>query len=50
MPELKLFHEYTRRQVHDIFSPNSSFKEQTGAWGISGIVRIDKSNNYVFFV
>lgn len=50
MKELKNMQKYTRKDVHDIFSPETSFKNGCGAWGLRGIVRIKNTKNYVFFV
>lgn len=49
--QLKLFNQYTRKEVHDIFDPLSPFSVGAGTWGIHGIVKIpDKKQDYVFFV
>lgn len=49
--ELKRFQDYTREDVHTIFSPNTSFTPQAGTWGLQGIVAInERPNDYVFFV
>lgn len=51
MPELKLYSEYSRRDVHDIFSPETHFTPSSGTWGLHGIVGIpDKPGDFVFFV
>ena len=42
--------KYTRKEVHDIFEPNTNFQIGCGAWGLRGIVRIKKTKDYVFFV
>lgn len=48
---LKLWESYTRREVHDIFDPDTTFTPQTGTWGISGIVRVpNRQADFVFFV
>jgi hypothetical protein len=42
---------YTRKEVHDIFSPDTVFRPQGGSWGISGIVGIpNRTADTVFFV
>lgn len=48
---LEKYHAYSRKDVHDIFAPNTSFTPQSGSWGISGIVPIpDRPGDFVFFV
>lgn len=48
---LRLYADYSRREVHDIFAPDTQFHPQTGTWGLHGIVRIpDRPGDYVFFV
>jgi len=34
MPLLKLHDNYTREEVHNIFSPETIFIPQTGTWGL----------------
>jgi hypothetical protein len=42
---------YTRKDVHDIFEPNTPFRSGTGTWGLQGIIKIpNRINDYVFFV
>jgi len=48
--KLTLFKEYSREEVHDIFSSETKFTKSTGTWGLQGIVNISKTNDYVFFV
>lgn len=51
MPELKLYSEYSRQDVHDIFSPETRFTPSSGTWGLQGIVEIpNKPGDFVFFV
>ncbi|WP_091112409.1 DUF3427 domain-containing protein [Geodermatophilus dictyosporus] len=51
MKTLKLWQTYTREQVHDIFSPDTTFTPQSGSWGLHGIVRLPEGpNSFVFFV
>ena len=51
MRELRLWERYTRREVHDIFSPDTVFQPSAGAWGNAGIIRVpDTSGDWVFFV
>ncbi len=48
---LQRYERYSRREVHDIFSPHTEFKPQVGTWGLQGIVRIyPHSSDFVFFV
>lgn len=52
MPKnLELHREYSREDVHDIFSPETPFTPQAGTWGLQGIVEVpDRKGDYVFFV
>ena len=36
---LILFEDYSRREVHDIFSPETDFTPGAGLWGLQGIVQ-----------
>lgn len=48
---LNLDADYSRRDVHGIFSPHTTFTPQAGTWGLHGIVSIpDRDNDFVFFV
>lgn len=48
---LARFGEYTRKQIHDYFDPESPFLAQTGTWGLHGIVRVPRTeSDWVFFV
>jgi Domain of unknown function (DUF3427) len=48
---LELFEDYSREDVHDIFSPETPFVPQGGTWGLHGIVAIpDRPGDFVFFV
>ena len=48
---LRLHEDYSRREVHDIFAPETPFTPQAGTWGLQGIVRIpERPGDYVFFV
>ena len=45
------YKDYSREEVHDIFSPDSMFTPQAGTWGLQGIVSIpDRDGDYVFFM
>lgn len=51
MPALTLYSEYSRQDVHDIFSPDTRFTQSTGTWGLQGIVEIpNKQGDFIFFV
>jgi hypothetical protein len=51
MPELVLYDDYSREEVHDIFAPDTVFTPQAGTWGLQGVVPIpDRPSDYVFFV
>ncbi len=51
MKELKLWNEYSREDVHGIFSPTTVFTPQAGTWGLQGMVRApDREGDWVFFV
>jgi hypothetical protein len=45
------YQHYSRQDVHDIFSPDSTFTPQAGTWGLQGIVQIPgRDSDFVFFV
>ena len=51
MPTLLLFDKFSRKDVHAIFSPDTSFAPQAGTWGLQGIVEVpNRRGDYVFFV
>ena len=50
MSPLQIYHDYSRENVHDIFSPNTRFIPNTGTWGLQGIVPIHNTQNLVLFV
>ena len=51
MKSLEQYKKYTREDVHDIFSEDTRFIPQRGAWGMHGVVRVpNRPNDYVFFV
>lgn len=51
MNSLQLWCEYTREDVHSIFSPETVFVPQRGTWGIQGMVRVpSRVGDWVFFV
>lgn len=51
MHPLQLFNSYSRRDVHAIFSPDTTFVPQAGTWGLHGIVDVpDHPGDYIFMV
>ena len=51
MPQLKLYEEYSRKDAHDIFAPETVFTPQAGSWGLQGVLPVpDRPGDYVFFV
>src|SRR5690242_2749800 len=51
MPELRKWNDYDRRDVHDIFEPETVFTPNSGTWGIHGIIELrDREDDFVFFV
>ncbi|MCP3741444.1 DUF3427 domain-containing protein [Rossellomorea sp. BNER] len=51
MRNLIKYYQYDRKEIHDIFSPHSTFQPSRGTWGLQGIVRVpDRLKDYVFMV
>ena len=51
MAKLVLYEEYSREDIHGIFSPDTNFTPQAGTWGLQGVVPIpDRPGDYAFFV
>lgn len=51
MKPLVLFSDYDRREVHDIFAPDTPFTEGSGTWGNHGVVPVpNRPGDWVFFV
>lgn len=51
MVELKKYNKYSRKEIHDIFSPETKFIQGAGYWGISGIIKIPGTlNDFIFLV
>lgn len=51
MTDLLLYHDYTRKQVHEIFAPHAPFTPQAGTWGLQGIIAIpNRFGDFVLFV
>ena len=48
---LEKYHEYTRKDVHEIFDKNSPFTLKSGTWGIRGIISHPSNlDDFIFFV
>jgi hypothetical protein len=51
MKELVRYEKYSRKDIHDVFSPDTSFTPQTGSWGLHGIIRVPGTkHDYIFLV
>lgn len=51
MKKLVKYNEYSRKDIHDIFSPNTKFTPGSGYWGISGIIKVPNTrHDYIFLV
>ena len=51
MKTLNLRAVYSRKEIHHIFSPETTFTPQAGTWGLHGIIKIPNTDNdYVFIV
>lgn len=51
MRELVRFEKYSRKEIHDIFSPDTNFTRGSGYWGISGIIKVPNTlHDYIFLV
>ena len=51
MRELALHDDFSREEVHAVFSPDTVFVPQAGTWGIQGVISVpDRPGDYVFFV
>jgi hypothetical protein len=49
--QLKLFEDYSRRDVHDIFDPEAPFTTGAGFWGMQGIIPLPgRPKDFVLFV
>src|ERR1051325_10060346 len=45
------YHQYSRKDVHEIFAPETPFIPQAGTWGLQGIIPIpNRPGDFVFFV
>ena len=51
MRNLQLNNLYSRKSIHSIFSPQTTFTPQAGTWGLQGIIKIpNREKDYVFIV
>jgi hypothetical protein len=51
MKNLKLWSEYSREEIHGIFSPETKFTPQAGTWGFHGISPVpNRQGDWVFIV
>ena len=49
--KLERYERYSRKDIHDIFSPNTNFTPGAGLWGISGIIQVPNTvSDYIFIV
>ena len=51
MRKLVRYEKYSRKDIHDVFSPDTNFIPQTGSWGQHGIIRVPGTqHDYIFVV
>ncbi len=50
MRTLNKYEDYTRKEVHDIFSTHTRYTPQAGTWGLQGIVKVTDTKDYIFYV
>jgi hypothetical protein len=51
MPDLEMYRDYWRKDIHDIFAPEEPFSQGSGTWGVMGILGIpNRPKDYVFIV
>lgn len=51
MRGLVKYGKYSRRDIHDVFSPDTKFTPQSGSWGLQGIIRVPRTkHDYIFLV
>lgn len=43
--KLVKYHDYSRKEIHDIFDPTSQFTSQRGTRGLQGIIPIPDREN-----
>lgn len=50
MKELIRYEKYSRKDIHDVFSPDTEFTPQAGSWGLHGIIRVPGTkHDYIFW-
>ena len=43
------YEKYSRKDIHDIFSPSTKFIQGAGSWGLQGIIRVPGTeHDYIF--
>jgi hypothetical protein len=48
---LVLYQDYSREELHDVFSPNTPYRAGSGSWGISGIITVpERQGDFIFMV
>ena len=48
---MERYRQYSRTEIHEIFTPDKKFVEGAGKWGLVGIVEIpQKKGDFIFFV
>lgn len=51
MKKLVRYEKYSRKEIHNIFSPDTKFTPQAGSWGMQGIIRVPGTqHDYIFMV
>ena len=49
--ELIKYQDYTREDIHSIFSPETNFSSGAGTWGAHGIIKVpNRPNDFVFII
>ena len=51
MKKLVRYERYTRKDIHDIFSPDTKFIAGAETWGLQGIIRVPRTqHDYIFLI
>lgn len=51
MENLIRYKKYSRKDIHDIFSPDTQFYKGAGSWGAHGMIRVPNTlHDYIFLV
>lgn len=50
MDRLELYEAYTRKEVSNIFNPETPFRPGTGTYGIHDLIRVAKENSNPDFI